>query len=133
MKKQYGEFKVKLYRYHGEPTEGGLKMSINYKWFDEHGWLVREIPEQTIRDCSGPGSNDEAVEYWLHKLNFYIPQQLRQKAKEYLAGFGAWDDAELDAWVSTEDTEHELARRILWIFCGDIRDGVEWDSLCLDH
>lgn len=104
----------------------------NMDWFDEHGWMQRPIPEDAWRECSAPGQNDEAVEYWLHELQFYIPTSLHQKARDYLAEFGAWDDAELDAWLSTEDTEHEIAKHVLWLFCGDIREG-QGDCLYLGH
>lgn len=102
------------------------------KWFDRYGWLIKDIPKEAWKACSAPGSNDEAVEYWLHELQFYIPNNLHQQARNYLAEFGAWDDAELDHWMKTEDTEHELALRVLWLFCGDIREG-QGDCLYLGH
>lgn len=105
---------------------------IKNKWFDQNGWLIKDIPEDAWRECSAPGQNDEAVEYWLHKLRFYVPKKLQKQARDYLAEYGAWDDAELDAWLSTEDTEHELALRVLWLFSGDIREG-QGECLYLGH
>lgn len=102
------------------------------KWFDQYGWLQKAIPEEAWKECSAPGRNDEAVEYWLKELKFHVPNDLHQQARNYLAEFGAWDDAELDHWMETEDTEHELARRVLWLFSGDIREG-ESDCLYLGH
>lgn len=92
------------------------------EWFDEQGFLMQPIPKEAWKECSAPGQNDEAVEYWLHELKFYIPSPLHRRARKYLAEFGAWTDEELELWEKTEDTEHELAKRVLWIFCGDICD-----------
>lgn len=97
-------------------------------WFNEYGWLQKAIPKQAWEACSAPGSNDEAVEYWVHELKFSIPPRLIVMAKAYLHEFGAWDSAELDRWEQTENTEHELAKHVLWLFCGDIREG---QSTCL--
>lgn len=105
---------------------------IKNKWFDQNGWLIKDIPEEAWRECSAPGQNDEAVEYWLHELQFYIPKKLQKQARDYLAEFGAWDDAELDHWMENEDTEHELALRVLWLFCEDIAE-EKGDCLYLGH
>lgn len=101
------------------------------EWFNEYGWLSRPIPQEAWEDCSAPGRNDEAVEYWVEELRFSIPPRLIPMAKAYLAGFGAWDSAELDRWEETEDTECELAKHVLWLFSGDIREGQ--DCLHLGH
>lgn len=92
-------------------------------WFDQYGRLQKAIPKQAWQACSAPGRNDEAVEYWSKELNFVIPPRLIPMAKAYLAEFGAWDSAELDEWERTENTEHELAKHVFWLFCGDIREG----------
>ena len=102
------------------------------EWFDQYGWLQKAIPKQAWQDCSAPGSNDEAVEYWVEELNFHIPPRLIPMAKAYLYEFGAWNDAELDRWEETEDTHHEIAKRVFWLFCGDIREG-QGDCLYLGH
>lgn len=94
-------------------------------WFDENGWLLKSIPKECVEECSNPGRNDEAVDFWFHEIEFYIPSNLVQKAKDYLAEYGAWEREELDKWGKTEDTEHELAKHVLWIFCGNIREGEE--------
>ena len=79
------------------------------KWFDEYGFLVKRIPQACIEDCSGSGQKDEAVAYWVDKLKFYIPDNLIEKALDYLREFGAWDEFELQEWADTEDLEHNIA------------------------
>ena len=104
-------------------------------WFDEkYGFLQKDIPEECVMDCSGPGRKDDAVAYWVDELKFYIPQPLIEKAKNYLREFGAWEEEELDQWAETEDVEHQLAQHILWCFCCDLREGnLEAGELYLGH
>ena len=104
-------------------------------WFDEkHGWLQKDIPEECVMDCSGSGSKDDAVAFWVDELKFYIPPTLIEKAKAYLREFGAWEKEELDQWAETEDVEHQLAKHILWCFCCDLREGnLEPGQLYLGH
>jgi hypothetical protein len=71
-----------------------------------------DLPEQCVRDCSGPGAADEPVAFWAGKLGCPIePETLKAELKEY----GAWDAEELgdhdDNW-----------RRIIWIAACNIRE-----------
>ena len=118
----------------GEYSESNVHESTS-DWFDEkYGWLQKDIPEECVMDCSGPGRKDDAVAYWVDELKFYIPQPLIEKAKNYLREFGAWEEDELDQWAETEDVEHQLAQHILWCFCCDLREGnVEAGELYLGH
>lgn len=124
---EYKAFDADDYAGFDESSDGG--------WFDEkYGFLQKDIPEECVMDCSGPGRKDDAVAYWVDELKFYIPQPLIGKAKNYLREFGAWEEEELDQWAETEDVEHQLAQHILWCFCCDLREGnVEPGELYLGH
>ena len=88
--------------------------------FDKHGWLASgQFPAQCIAECSGPGSVDSAVEYWVNRLHFDPPRDL---AIRYLREYGAWDD------LDTADSD-TLAQRVLWTACCDIAEQGEWLGL----
>ena len=124
---EYKAFDADEYAGFDESADGG--------WFDEkYGFLQKDIPEECVVDCSGPGRKDDAVAYWVDELKFYIPQPLIEKAKNYLREFGAWEEDELDQWAETEDIEHQLAQHVLWCFCCDLAEGnVEPGELYLGH
>jgi beta-xylosidase len=84
-------------------------------WFDGR-YLARRIPKNAIRECSAAGSCNEAVEYWVNKLGFDAPEP---EAREYLQGFGAWDDEELADHAAN-------VRRVFWVFCGYLRDDPDY-------
>lgn len=83
-------------------------------WFDEHGWILLEIPEECAEDCSHSGRCDDDVEYWVKKLGFEAPRHL---AIPYLREFGAWDDEELAA-----KSDEDLSQIVLWLFCNDMTE-----------
>ena len=86
------------------------------EWFDERGELVKPLPGQCIEDCSGSGPVDDQVAYWVDKLGFDIDMP-RDKAIKFLSEYGAWESDEL------EDMDIiELAEKVLWIFCGNIKE-----------
>jgi hypothetical protein len=89
--------------------------------FDSYGNFHGKIPKEAVRDCSGPGPADEAVAHWRKKLNFEVP---RQKAIQYLKEYGAWTLEELNG---LDDTD--LAEKVLWLACGDIKENGEWFGL----
>lgn len=70
---------------------------------------IDQLPADCIHDCSAQGSVDEAVAYWLRKLEFTVD---RDKTLRCLKGYGAWEWEELQA--EDDDT---LARRVLWLAC----------------
>jgi hypothetical protein len=49
----------------------------------------------------------------------------RDQAIRYLCDYGAWTKDELDAM-----DEEELAIKVLWIACGDIKESGDWYGLC---
>ena len=95
--------------------------TVSAPWFDEHGWILREIPPECVSDCTGPGPADDAVAYWRAQLGFDVPLDL---AIAWLREFGAWSLEELQA-----STAAELADRCLWLACGDIAERGEWLGL----
>lgn len=98
-----------------------IEAAVAKQLFDEYGNFHGKIPKEAVRDCSGPGQADEAVKHWRKKLNFEVP---RQKAIQYLKEYGAWDLDELNAL-----DDEELAEKVLWIACGDIKEHGEWFGL----
>src|SRR5271166_7043098 len=72
------------------------------------------IPAECIADCSASGSVDDAVDFWQRKLDFTVD---RESAQRYLRQTGGWTREEL-----ATETDVTLARRVLWIACGDLHD-----------
>ena len=84
-------------------------------WFME-AWAQCELPPACIRDCSSSGAVDDAVEFWVRRLDFDGPPWLMRR---HLKGYGAWTAADL--------CDHQAnRRRLLWIWACNYRDG---DSL----
>ncbi len=81
----------------------------------EHMLEIGDIPDECVRDCSGPGPADGAVHHWAEVLDFTVN---RENAILCLTGYGAWDD--LASW-----DDKRLAETVLWLACGDFR---EWDG-----
>jgi hypothetical protein len=84
------------------------------------GRIETRIPEDAIRDCSGQGRADEAVEYWSGKIarpDKATPETLAACLKE----FGAWDAEEL-----ADDAQNW--RRWLWTACCDLAEADEMDE-----
>ena len=93
-------------------------MNTNGKgWFNDIGELTKSLPADCINDCAAMGRVDDAVAYWVEALNFEenFPAD---KARAYLAEFGAWERDELER-MST----NELAQKVLWILCGYVKEG----------
>lgn len=79
---------------------------------------IDQLPPDCITDCGkGGGAKDEAVAYWLERLEFTVD---RAKAIECLAGYGAWERGMLE--VETDET---LASRVLWLAASNF---AEWDG-----
>ena len=84
-------------------------------WF-KGAWAQCELPPVCIRDCSSSGAVDEAVEFWVNRLDFEGPPWLMRR---HLRGYGAWTAADL--------CDHQAnRRRLLWIWACNCREG---DSL----
>jgi hypothetical protein len=91
------------------------------KDFDKYGYFHGTIPQEAVDDCTGPGPADESVEYWQKKLNFNVPRDL---AIRYLREFGAWEQGALK-----DMSDLDLAQKVLWIACGDLKEQGEWFGL----
>jgi hypothetical protein len=85
------------------------------RWF--HGpWSDGELPADCVADCSASGPVDEAVEFWVRRLDFDGPAWL---IRRHLRGYGAWSTTDL--------CDHQAnRRRLLWIWACNCREG---DSL----
>jgi hypothetical protein len=93
--------------------------NMESKLFDSYGWFIGTLPEDCVSDCSAAGDVFAAAEYWRKEIDFQVPREL---AARYLEAFGAWDDLD-----TVED--ETLARRVLWIACGDMKEQGEWLGL----
>ena len=93
-------------------------------WFDEsRRESTRTLPPKCIAECSASGDQYDTVAWWVEKLNFDGPVD---QFKEYLDGFGNWDDEELK-------DHYENRCRVLWIWAGYCLDFPEnYDYLYLD-
>ena len=89
--------------------------------FNEYGYMTGEFPAACVEDCSHAGACDDDVEYWRKRLEFTVP---RERAIAYMREFGAWEPEELDAM-----SDDDLAARILWIACGEIKEQGDWAGL----
>ena len=86
-------------------------MFVNYEL------SINELPDDCIRDCSGPGQADAAVQHWRQALDFSVN---RERAIACLEGYGAWEPEELEA-----KSDEDIAETILWLACGTF---AEWDG-----
>lgn len=81
---------------------------------------LRSPSREAVRDCSAAGGCDEAVAYWIEKLNFDGPAWL---IREHLKGCGAWDTQTL--------CDHQGNRgRLFWLWCCQIAQSGD-DTLYL--
>lgn len=83
-------------------------------WFIDRAGQC-ELPPACIRDCSASGPVDDAVEFWVQRLQFDGPPWL---IRRHLRGIGCWSAAEL--------CDHQAnRRRLLWIWACDCREGLQ--------
>lgn len=88
-------------------------MFCNLWFIDRTGQCT--LPPACIRDCSASGPVDEAVEFWVQRLQFDGPAWL---IRRHLRGYGCWSTAEL--------CDHQAnRRRLLWIWACDSREGLQ--------
>lgn len=86
------------------------------QWFSGRQ-SIRNLPADCVADCTRSGSADDAVEYWVKRLNFQAPAWY---LRDYLKGFGAYDSAEL--------CDHQAnLKRLLWLWAFDCVEG----SFCM--
>lgn len=87
-------------------------------WFSGRS-AVSRLPQEAIDDCSAQGAVDEAVAYWVDRLQLEAPPWL---LREHLRGYGAWDAAEL--------CDHRAnLQRLLWLWACDCRESGDPDHL----
>ena len=83
---------------------------------------TRTLPPECIAECSASGDQYDTVKFWVEKLNFDGPVD---QFKEYLDGFGCWDDEELK-------NHEENKQRVLWIWANDCYENPgDYDYLYL--
>ena len=92
-------------------------------WFDEsRRESTRELPAECVAECSSSGDQYDTGKFWAEKLNFDGPVD---QFKEYLDGFGSWDDEQLK-------DHYENRCRVLWLWAGYCLDSPEnYDYLYL--
>lgn len=74
---------------------------------------IKTLPADCVQDCTRSGPSDDAVEYWVKRLNLQAPPWL---LRDYLKGCGAYDSAEL--------CDHKAnLRRLLWLWAFDCVEG----------
>jgi hypothetical protein len=73
---------------------------------------IEELPQECIDDCSASGAVDDALDFWVKKLDFTVNQE---NARKCLKGYGAWDSDEL------QDVNANCCR-VLWLACGTFHD-----------
>lgn len=105
------------------------------EWFDSYGDMKKHLPMECILDCSGGGSVDDEVDYWVNELNFHAPTE---KGLNYIQEYGidAIGSEAVDKYADPEVVD----KYVLWIMCGNIkdeaydfcRDGSEWDYVDKD-
>ncbi len=118
---------TKPYPRYGQMLKG-YKYSKPITFEPKYGWLASgQFPANCIAECSASGQVAPAVEYWVKKLNFQVP---REHAIKYLKEFGAWP-LKSDAYdTGLEDmSDSDLAEKVLWLACGDIKEQGEWLGL----
>ena len=92
--------------------------------FDAYGAFTGTLPPRCVSECTAPGHDaSEAVAYWRKRLGFTVP---RAQAIAYLQEFGAWqlDSNEYDTGLN-QMSDEELADKVLWIACGDMKERGE--------
>ena len=94
-------------------------MTFSTAWFstDHMGGResLRQLPPECVADCSSQGDCYDICQHWVDRLSFDGPPWL---FREYLKGFGAWDDSEL-----CDHNENKI--RVLWAWAGYVFDDPE--------
>ena len=82
-------------------------------WSSSSGRVELEIPVEAVEDIAQSGRNDEAVSFWLPKIDFssYTEEVLNAELYEY-----GLDDS---------DSRQHIEERLLWIAAWDIAEEAE--------
>lgn len=89
-----------------------MQTSTATKWFDGRQ-LIGIIPLDAIRDCTRSGSNDEAVNHWVKKLNFDAPELF---SYQYLVESGVVPYAEHEKNVPY----------VFWLMCHSLKENPDF-------
>jgi hypothetical protein len=79
-------------------------------WFNGRQ-AVRHLPTEMIVDCSRPGANDDAVEYWAERIGLDAPPWILRR---YLR-------SEVSAWDSYGDHRQNV-NRLACLWCHDAKE-----------
>ena len=110
---------IKFYLVKSSEQNESVEESVN-GWFDSYGNLVKDLPEECIKDCTVPGRDAyESCKYWVNELGFANGLDI-PLAKGYLKRTGGWEDDEI-ASLNDEET----AIKILWILANDAKEGLD--------
>ena len=90
-------------------------------FFDSNSFFIGSFPKKCVEECAASGDCTDAVQFWQNKLDFTVP---RENAMAYLIRSGGWSFEELHALNDTE-----IAEKILWMACGEIKESGEWYGL----
>ena len=84
-------------------------------------YYIGTIPEEAVSDCTSQGSCDEAVEYWVNKTGFHIPEEQQSYAREDAGSTGAFVGEE-----ERLDNLEYLTHFVFWQFCLTLsQDGMD--------
>ena len=95
-------------------------------WFDEHGYLTRDLPQECIDACSHGGSCDDDVSFWVEELEFDkgLPVKMAQR---WLKATGGWTDEDFEDW-----TTKDFAERVLWVICTSLKEDPDYIPCLLE-
>lgn len=104
-----------------EESEENDEVDEDEGFFSPQGELVKEIPQECVDACTKPGADAyDDCSRWVDELEFDKGLDIA-KAKGFLLSTGGWERKEL----SKMDPKN-VAIRLLWIICGDIKDGSDF-------
>lgn len=99
----------------------GVQIAELSPFFDNYGNFLVTLPKECVADCFHQGECHDDVVHWQNKLGFSVP---REKAIDWLRSTGGWDGGELRAMK-----DEELAQKVLWLACADMKEQGDWYGL----
>ena len=100
-----------------DPDTFGTKESWS-AWFNGRD-SQRGLPAAMVADCSRPGPNDDAVEYWVKRIGLDAPPWLlRRYLKHDVGGFETYgnhkENVERLAFIWADDAKDDPSRRLFF-------------------